>query len=161
MNKAALVFNCAEIKGDAGMIDPQLVAKQHKPFPSFQKASPAPFKKKPVKTAPAYNKKKQLEQPNKDYKVNKPVAGKVAHNNRAPVKPKYICVTDILSKLDSSNFNACKRSDNECPMRHIPKPAPGHFAAKDKGEIIISINKINGISTQKRTDMLACINVFV
>ena len=48
---------------------------------------------------------------------------------------KYICVTDFVHKQRPSDFPSC-RSGSDCSKRHIPKPASGQFAAKDKAEVL-------------------------
>ena len=85
MNKLALIFDCASIKGDATLMDPQYVPRQLKPSYSQQKAD-NPYKKKQVHKSAPNNVKKGYDKPRKEAVAAKPVGSKAVHEIRPPAK---------------------------------------------------------------------------
>ena len=73
---------------------------------------------------------------------------------------KYICVTDFVHKQRPSDFPSC-RSGSDCSKRHIPKPASGQFAAKDKAEVLTSISRLNHLSADQKATLSAIVQAVV
>jgi|APCry1669189070_1035195.scaffolds.fasta_scaffold02226_1 hypothetical protein len=80
-----------------------------------------------------------------------------SHSSSAtPSSGKYICVADFLNKQRPSEYPAC-RLGSECKKRHVPKPAAGQFAAKDKAELLTSISRLSHLSGDQKAAFSAII----
>lgn len=73
-----------------------------------------------------------------------------------PPSGKYICVADFIHKQRPGDFQPC-RLGADCTKRHIPKPASGSFAPKDKAELLTSIRGLNHVSMDRKAELTAVI----
>jgi len=83
-------------------------------------------------------------------------------NGDKPAKGAYICVSDFMHKVDPVvNPAGCRKGEADCNQRHIPKPNPGQFAAKDRAEILRSISRLQNLPGARRQEMMDFINAIV
>ena len=73
-----------------------------------------------------------------------------------PVKGKYICLGDLLHKVEPADYPACKKPAEECNQRHIVKPSA--LQPKDREELLTSIARLQGIANSRKAQMCASVN---
>ena len=158
LNEAVLDFDPQQFRSEAVGIDPALLPKQ---FGVSHGGGDRP------KSGKSQTSKRPAAADSNSAPVPKSKTPRTPSNSpsappRTPAhKGKYICVADFLHAQNSTQYPACKRGADECNQRHVPRPAPGSFAQRDRAELLTSISRLQSLPGDKKAEMSAAINAIV